>query len=77
MAQETFVVLVDFVVDEGFLTSQLGADCMLEALDYLFEDGLVEHQLLALHDGHHIATGQQLATLEDDAVGTSIEHVDP
>ena len=77
MAQETLVVLVDLVVDESLLTRQLRRYGMFEALDYLLEDRLVEHQLLALHDGHHIATGQQFATLQDNAIGTSIEHVDP
>ena len=42
MAQETFVVLVNLVIDKGLLTSQLGADRMLEALDYLFEDKLIQ-----------------------------------
>ena len=77
MAQETLVVLINLVVDEGFLTSQLRRDSMLEAIDNLLQDGLVEYQLLAFHDGHHVTTRQQFATLQNDAVGTRIEHVHP
>ena len=50
---------------------------MLETLDNLLENRFIEHQLLALHHGHHVATGQQFATLQYDAVGTGIKHVNP
>ena len=50
---------------------------MLETVNNLLQDGLVEHQLFALHNGHHVATCQQLTGLENDAVGSCIEHVDP
>ena len=77
VAQETFVVFVDFVVDKCLLTGELRRYGLLEAVDDAFEDGLVEHQRLALHDGAHIVARQQFTALEDDAVGACVEHVDP
>ena len=77
MAQETFVVLVDFIVDERLLTGELRRHGLLETVDDAFENGLVEHQRLALHDGAYVVARQQFAALEDDAVSTCIEHVDP
>ena len=50
---------------------------MLEAVDNLFEDGLVEHHLLALHHTRHVGPCQQFAALEADAVATCIEHIHP
>ena len=57
MAQETFVVLVNLVVDQCLLLHQLGIDSTLEALDNLTENGLVEHQLFAVHYALYIMTG--------------------
>ena len=77
MTEETLVVLVDLVVHERLLLHELTAHGSLEALDNLLEDRFVEHQLFAIHHGRHIATSEQFACLQDDAVGTSIEHIHP
>ena len=77
VTEETLVVLVDLVVDEGFLLHKLTTNGGLETLDNLFEDGFVEHEFLAIHHGRDIATREQLARLEDDTIGTCIEHIDP
>ena len=77
MAQKTFVILINLVIDQCLLTSQLRRDGMFETLDNLFENGLVEHQLLALHHRHDVVTGQQFTALQDNTIGTGIEHVNP
>ena len=77
MAQESLVVLVYLVVYQGLLLNQFATNGTLKALYNLFEDRLVEHQLFAIHHGRYIATCEQLACLQDDTIGTSIEHINP
>ena len=50
---------------------------MLEPLYDAAQDGLVEHQLLAVHHSHHVVACQQFAGLQYDAVGAGVEHVYP
>ena len=77
MTQETLVILVNLVVHQRFLLGQLGIDGTLEALYNLTQDRLIKHQLLAVHYTLNIMAGQQFASLENDAVGTSVQDVDP
>ena len=77
MAQEALVILVYLIIDESLLAHQLAIHALLEAIHYLVQDRLIEHHLLAAHAASHIATSQQLATLQDDAIATGIKHIHP
>ena len=77
MAQEAFVILIYLIIHHGFLVHELLIDALFEARHYLFENRLVENELLTAHHAGHIATCEQLTTLEYDAVGARIERVYP
>ena len=51
VAEETLIVFIDLVVDEGLLLHELTTDGSLESLDNFFEDGFVEHKFLTVHHG--------------------------
>ena len=77
MTEKTLVVLVDLIVYQGLLLDELTADGGLKSLDNLLENRFIEHQLLTIHHGRDITTGQQFASLEDNAVCTGIEYIHP
>ena len=56
---------------------QLGVDALLESLDNLLEYRLVENVFLATHNAFHVTSCEQFATLQADAVSTSVEDIDP
>ena len=77
MSEETLVVFVYLVVDDGFLTHHLTAYIVLEQLYDALKDGLIEHQLLAIHYTHDIVACEHLAGLEDDTITSGIKNIDP
>ena len=77
MPEQTLVVLVDFVVEHHFLMSVVVIDRLFETVEDLLQNGLVEHHALTGHHTHHVASCQQLTALEDDAIGASVECIDP
>ena len=77
MTEETLVILVNLVIHQSLLLVELRAYATLEAVDNLSQDGFVEHQLLAVHHGNDIVTGEQFARFQDDAISPGIEDVHP
>ena len=77
MAEEALVVFVDVVVDERVLSHGVLEDGVAETLEHLFEDWLVEDHALAVEDALHVATGEEFAALEYDAVSSCIKGIDP
>ena len=68
---------VDRVAHEGLLVRQLLAHALFEAVHDALQYRLIEDEPLAPHDAHHVVVGEQFATLERDAVGPCVEHIDP
>ena len=58
MAQETFVVFVYIIIDNCFLTLCIVGNRCFEAVHNLFQYGIIEHQLFAIHYGLHVCFGQ-------------------
>ena len=77
MAEEALIIFVDVVRDESLLAHDLIVDTFLEPLHDLFEDRLIEDELLTAHHSFDIIARQQFPGLEDDTVAACVEHIDP
>ena len=77
MTQETLVVLVYLVFQTGINGSLLLADVLAEAGHDFLEERFVEDQVAAMHHLHHVVALKEVPRLENDAVGTSVEYINP
>ena len=72
VTEETLVILVDVIVEECFLTHGFVEHRPAETLEYLLQNGLIEHHALAVEHTLHITLRKQFTTLQDDAVGSGV-----
>ena len=77
MTEEAFVILINLEAYLGILLHYLRPDGLFESLYDALKYWLVENELLSAHHSHDIAPCQQLACLQDDAVGSGVEDIDP
>ncbi|CDC97987.1 unknown [Prevotella sp. CAG:474] len=77
MSQKTLIVLINLIVNQRLGTHKATPDTMFESLYYLLEYGLIENQTFTAHTAGNITSGEQFATLQNNSVATSIEHIHP
>ena len=60
MAKETFVIFIDFIMDECiFLCKRSDSTDFTKAADNLFQNWFVENKIAAIHYLSHIVTREQ------------------
>ena len=72
MAEESLVILINIVVNDGTGAAVLTDHALLEACHNLLQNGLVEDQTAAVHHQTHIVAGEQFARLEDGFLHLSL-----
>ena len=77
MTQKTLIVLVNLILHCGAAAQSLIGHGLAETLHKFFQDGLVEHKVLAAHYIHYLIAGKQLAGLKNYAVRSGIKHIGP
>ena len=77
MSQETFVILINIIIDHSFLTSCLTENRTSEPCKDFFENRLIENQSFPIHHTLHITFGKQFTTFENDSISPSIKHINP
>src|SRR5574344_621235 len=77
MTEKSFVIFINFIINQCFLAHQLTTNTFFETVYNLFQNRLIEHHFFPIHTTSNISTCEKFTTFQNNTITTGIQYIYP